>query len=458
MDPRTSPDLERTPKETPERSAGAASAHFETDRLEQTVSRKVAWRLIPYLFLLYIVAWLDRVNVGFAALQMNADLNFSATVFGFGSGIFFLGYCLFEIPSNLVLERVGARLWITRIMVTWGVISVALLFVRTPVTFYLLRFLLGAAEAGFFPGIIFYLGLWFPAAQRARAIAGFMTAVPVSGLIGGPLSGALLEINGLLGLKGWQWLFLAEGVPAVVLGLSVPFCLPDRPETVRWLTSTERDWLTEKLAAERQACQASGPMKIRHALGHATLWRLGIIFLLSATGFYGYSFWSPLVVKSLLTVSDLGVGLILGGISAVVIVGMQLNGAHSDRTGERPIHIAVPSLVMGLGFAGCALLRDPTSAIIALALVPLGHCGSYGPFWALPTQLLTGQAAAAGIALVTMIASVGGLAGPWLIGIFKTHTGTHRDAFLLLAGLAFIAAFLAWQMRGQIRKQLAPPA
>ena len=441
---------------TPDRSAGTASAHIETDALERTVSRKVAWRLIPYLFLLYIVAWLDRVNVGFAALQMNADLNFSATVFGFGSGIFFLGYCLFEIPSNLVLERVGARLWITRIMVTWGVISVALMFVKTPVTFYLLRFLLGAAEAGFFPGIIFYLALWFPAAQRARAIARFMTAVPVSGLIGGPLSGALLEMNGLLGLKGWQWLFLLEGVPAILLGLSVPFCLGDRPETARWLTSAERDWLTEKLAAERQACQPSGPMKIRHALSHATLWQLGIIFLLSATGFYGYSFWSPLVIKSLLTVSDLGVGLILGGISAVVILGMQLNGAHSDRTGERPIHIAVPTIVMGLGFAGCALLREPTLAIVALALVPLGHCGSYGPFWALPTQLLTGQAAAAGIALVTMIANVGGLAGPWLIGILKTHTGTHRDAFLLLAGFAFIAAFLAWRMSGQTRKQLAP--
>jgi ACS family tartrate transporter-like MFS transporter len=405
--------------------------------------RKVSWRLIPYLFLLYIVAWLDRVNVGFAALQMNSDLHFSAAVFGFGSGIFFLGYCIFEIPSNLILERVGARLWITRIMITWGLISAVLMFVRTPLTFYLLRFLLGAAEAGFFPGLIFYLSLWYPAAERARAIAIFMMAVPVSGLLGGPLSGALLGMNGFLGLRGWQWLFLLEGLPAILLGLSVIVFLPDRPETARWLTATERDWLTSSLAAERSACEAQRSMKIRSALSDRTVWQLGLIFLFSATGFYGYSFWSPLIIKSLLGISDLGIGLVLAAISALTMVGMQLNGAHSDRTGERPFHIAVPSLVMAIGFVGCALLGQPLLAIFALALVPLGHCGSYGPFWAMPTQFLTGPAAAAGIALVTTIANVGGIAGPWLIGLLETRTGTHRDAFLLLGGLALIAAILA---------------
>ena len=403
--------------------------------------RKVTWRLIPFLFLLYVIAWLDRVNVGFAGLEMNADLGFSSTVFGFGSGIFFLGYCLFEIPSNIILERVGARIWIARIMVTWGLISAGLMFVRTPVAFYLLRFLLGAAEAGFFPGVIYYLSLWYPTAQRARAIAAFMTAVPVTGLIGGPLSGALLELDGIHGLAGWQWLFLVEGLPAVLLGVSVLFYLNDRPETTRWLTPVERDWLVETLTAEREACVLRP--NIRAALTDTTVWKLGIIFLLVAAGFYGYSFWAPLVIKSLTGISNFKIGLVLSAISAVTIIGMLLNSYHSDHTGERAIHIAVPLLVMAVGLIGCALLGQPVLAIIALALVPLGHCASYGPFWSMPTQFLTGPAAAAGIALVTMIANVGSFAGPTLIGILKTRTGNHTDAFLLLGGLAVIAAFLA---------------
>jgi len=375
---------------------------------------------------------------------MNADLGFSSTVFGFGSGIFFLGYCLFEIPSNLILERVGARIWIARIMITWGLISAGLMFVRTPAVFYLLRFLLGVAEAGFFPGVIYYLSLWYPTAQRARAIAAFMTAVPVTGLIGGPLSGALLELDGIYGLAGWQWLFLVEGLPAVVLGASVIFYLYDRPETTRWLAPVERDWLVETLAAERQAC-ALRP-DIRVALTDPTVWKLGIIFLLVAAGFYGYSFWAPLIIKSLTGLSNFKVGLVLGMISAVTILGMLLNSYHSDRTGERAIHIAMPLLVSALGLIGCAVLRHPVLAITALALVPLGHCASYGPFWSMPTQFLTGPAAAAGIALVTMIANVGGFGGPALIGVLKTRTGSHADAFLLLGGLAVIATLLALRL------------
>jgi len=381
------------------------------------------------------------VNVGFAGLQMNADLGFSSTVFGFGSGIFFLGYCLFEIPSNIILARIGARLWIARIMVTWGLISAGLMFVRTPVIFYLLRFLLGVAEAGFFPGVIYYLSLWYPTAQRARAIAAFMTAVPVTGLIGGPLSGALLELDGIYGLAGWQWLFLIEGSPAVLLGISVIFYLNDRPETAPWLTPAERDWLVERLAAERNAC----PLRpnIRVALTDPTVWKLGIIFLLVAAGFYGYSFWSPLVIKSFTGLSNFKVGLVLGAIGGITILGMLINSYHSDRTGERTKHIAMPLFVSAVGLIGCALLRQPVLAITALALVPLGHCASYGPFWSTPTQFLTGPAAAAGIALVTMIANVGGFAGPALIGVLKTRTGTHTEAFLLLGGLAVIAALFA---------------
>jgi len=409
--------------------------------------RKVTLRLIPFLFLLYIVAWLDRVNVGFAALQMNSDLGFSSAAFGFGSGVFFLGYCLFEVPSNLVLHRVGARRWISRIMISWGAIAAAMMFVRTAPTFYVLRFLLGTAEAGFFPGVVYYLSLWYPEGQRASAIASFMTAVPVSGVIGGPLSGALLSLKGSFGLAGWQWLFLVEGIPAILLGIIVLVYLTDRPETADWLSSAEKDWLVTRLAVERTSRNGALRIGIFAALTNPTIWHLGIIFLFAAIGFYGYSFWAPLVVKSLTRSSDLGVGLILGAISAVTVISMMLNGAHSDHADERPLHVAVPLLMSGAGFFGCAVLRQPILAVFFLALVPIGHCSAYGPFWSMPSRFLSGAPAAAGIALVVTIANVGGLVGPTIIGIMKDHFGTHGPAFMLLGGFAIVAALLAMGLR-----------
>ena len=409
--------------------------------------RKITLRLIPFLFVLYIVAWLDRVNVGFAALQMNSDLGFSSAAFGFGSGVFFLGYCLFEVPSNLLLHRVGARRWIARIMVSWGAISVAMMFVQTTLTFYVLRFLLGAAEAGFFPGMIYYLSLWYPEAQRARAIAAFMTAVPVSGVIGGLLSGALLELHGTFGLAGWQWLFLVEGVPAVLLGVIVLVYLTDRPEAAHWLSVAERHWLVSKLATEPNACGLGQPIGILTALSNPTVWQLGIIFLFAAVGFYGYSFWAPLIIKSLTGSSDLGVGVILGAISAVTMASMALNSIHSDRTDERPLHVAVPLLIAYAGFFGCALLPEPRLAVLSLALVPVGHCAAYGPFWSIPTRFLTGPAAAAGIALVVTIANTGAFLGPTLIGALKDRFGTHGPAFMLLGACGIIAALLSLRLR-----------
>ncbi|HEY5991438.1 MAG TPA: MFS transporter [Candidatus Udaeobacter sp.] len=409
--------------------------------------RKVTLRLIPFLFILYIVAWLDRVNVGFAALQMNSDLGFSSAAFGFGSGVFFLGYCLFEVPSNLALACVGARRWIARIMMSWGAISVAMMFVRTTPTFYILRFLLGAAEAGFFPGMVYYLSQWYPEAQRARAIAAFMTAVPVSGVIGGPLSGALLTLNGVFGLAGWQWLFLVEGLPAVLLGVIVLVYLTDRPETAHWLAPAERNWLANELASDRAARTEAHSIGILAALTNTTIWQLGIIFLLGAVGFYSYSFWAPLIIKSLTGTTDLGVGLILGAISAVTIILMLLNSAHSDRTDERPLHVAVPLLIMGAGFFGCALLSEPRLAVLSLALVPIGHCSAYGPFWSLLARFLTGAPAAAGIALVVTIANFGGFAGPALIGTMKDRFGTHSPAFMLLGTCGTVAALLALRLR-----------
>ena len=409
--------------------------------------RKITLRLIPFLFVLYIVAWLDRVNVGFAALQMNSDLGFSSAAFGFGSGVFFLGYCLFEVPSNLLLHRVGARRWIARIMVSWGAISVAMMFVQTTLTFYVLRFLLGAAEAGFFPGMIYYLSLWYPEAQRARAIAAFMTAVPVSGVIGGLLSGALLELHGTFGLAGWQWLFLVEGVPAVLLGVIVLVYLTDRPEAAHWLSVAERHWLVSKLATEPNACGLGQPIGILTALSNPTVWQLGIIFLFAAVGFYGYSFWAPLIIKSLTGSSDLGVGVILGAISAVTMASMALNSIHSDRTDERPLHVAVPLLIAYAGFFGCALLPEPRLAVLSLALVPVGHCAACGPFWSIPTRFLTGPAAAAGIALVVTIANMGAFLGPTLIGALKDGFGTHGPAFMLLGACGIVAALLSLRLR-----------
>lgn len=402
---------------------------------------KISVRLIPFLFVLYVVAWLDRVNVGFAALQMNADLRFSDAAFGVGSGVFFLGYCLFEVPSNLILARVGARLWISRIMVTWGMVSTAMLFVRTPLGFCVLRFLLGAAEAGFFPGVIYYLSRWYPARERARAIAAFMTAVPVTGLIGGPFSGFLLSLRGCHGLTGWQWLFLGEGIPAIILGIVVAFYLTDQPANARWLTRIERECIGAELA--RDNLLQLNELSIRQALTAPLIWLLGIIFLLAALGFYGYSFWSPLVIKSLTATTDQGVGWITAGISAATIIFMLLNGAHSDQTDERAMHIAVPLLIMGLGFLLCPFIHSPFLGVVALALVPIGHCSSYGPFWSMPSRFLSGRAAAAGTAMVVTIANVGGFIGPWLIGYLKERTATHTTAFLLLAGFAVLAGLLA---------------
>lgn len=402
--------------------------------------RKITSRLIPFLFVLYVVAWLDRVNVGFAALQMNADLHFSETTFGIGGGVFFLGYCIFEVPSNLILARVGARLWISRIMLTWGVISMSMMLVRTPVAFCILRFLLGAAEAGFFPGVIYYLSQWYPAAHRARAIASFMTAVPVTGLIGGPVSGMLLDLGGFHNLLGWQWLFLGEGLPAIGLGFVVLLYLPDRPQTASWLTPEESNCITAELAKEQATGQEDS---VSSALTNATIWLLGILFLLVAIGFYGYTLWAPLVIRSVTHANNLYIGWISAAISAATIVFMLVNGRHSDLTNERPLHIAAPLFVMAIGFFLAPFIRSPFLAICALALIPIGHCSSYGPFWSMPSQFLSGRGAAAGTALVVTIANVGGFAGPALIGYFKERTGTYTTSFLVLGGFALVAALLA---------------
>jgi ACS family tartrate transporter-like MFS transporter len=414
---------------------------------ERQVLDKVTWRLIPFLFVLYVVAWLDRVNVGFAALQMNQDLAFGPAVYGFGAGVFFLGYALFEIPSNLILARVGARRWIARIMVTWGVLAVAMMFVRSPTSFYVLRFLLGVAEAGFLPGIIYYLTNWYPARQRARAVSLFMVAIPISTVLGGPVAGLLLQMNGILGLTGWQWLFLLEGMPAVFLGFVVWFYLPDKPTEARWLAADESGWLDRAIAVEHAAAVDKHNVSLRRALLHPTVWQLALIMFACQCGSYGLTLWIPQIVKGLSGLGDLAVSMISSLPYIGAAIGMVCIGMSSDRTGERFLHIAGPGFVAAIGFAASAFLTSPVPGMIALTVAAIGDLGSRGPFWSLPGRFLASDASAGGIALINTIGALGGFVGPSVVGQVKEVTGSFTGGLLLLSILLALSAFAALWMR-----------
>jgi len=415
--------------------------------IEQATIRKVTWRLIPFLLLLYFIAYLDRVNVGFAALQMNEDLGFSASVYGLGAGVFFAGYALCEVPSNLILARVGARRWIARIMFTWGLISISMIFIRGPLSFYTLRFLLGVAEAGFLPGIIYYLADWYPAKQRAKAVGWFMSAIPLSIIIGGPIAGLLLGLNDLLGLRGWQWLFLLEGIPAVLLSIVTFFYLTDHPDHARWLSPEQQQWLTEKINTEQSQARERYGISLGRMLLHPTVWLLALLALACQSGSYGLSLWIPQIVKNLSGFSDFQVGMITALPYCAAAIGMVLVGAHSDRTGERFLHIAVPSLLAVFGFCLSAWLTSPLPAIIALTIAAVGDLSSRGPFWALPGRFLSGSASAGGIALINTIGSLGGFVGPFAVGWIKDRTGDYSDGLYFLAALLFIGAILTMYLR-----------
>jgi ACS family tartrate transporter-like MFS transporter len=407
---------------------------------------KVTRRLIPFLFVLYIVAFLDRVNVGFAALQMKADLGFSDAVYGLGAGIFFIGYFVFEVPSNLILERVGPRWWIARIMISWGVISSCMMFVRGEAAFHALRFLLGVAEAGFFPGMILYLTYWFPAAERARAVALFMTATAMAGVVGAPISGALLEMDGIAGLAGWQWLFLLEGLPAVALGFVVLAVLTDRPEHARWLEPREREWLAALLAAERAAVAGRHGTGLWRAFAQRRVWSLCLLYFALILGIYGVSLWLPQIVAGLARMSELAVGLVTAIPYLVASVGMVLVGAHSDRSGERRWHIALPACLGALGLAASAGTDHPALALAGLSLAALGIWSALGPFWTLPPSFLAGSGAAAGIALINSVGNLGGFVGPYALGLLKQATGDFRAGLLLLALSLLVVATLALRL------------
>jgi len=410
---------------------------------------KVMLRLIPFIVALYILNYLDRVNVSFAKLTMNGDLGFSDAVYGFGAGIFFAGYFVFEVPSNLVMERVGARLWMARIMISWGLISSSMLFVSGPLSFYTLRFLLGAAEAGFAPGILLYLTYWIPVKQQARAVAWFLTATALSGLIGSPMAGALLGLEGvsLFGrpLHGWQWLFLLEGIPSVIGGFAALWLLIDRPAQAGWLKPEEREWLSQHLEAERRQRLTLGHTSLKHAFTNRTVWLLNLTYCTIMFGFQGANYWLPTIVKQVTrTQSDLRVGLLTAIPYLCAVVAMVLVGRHSDRTGERRWHVAACALTGALGLALCAATDSPAWAIAALALAAAGIWSTLGPFWALPPVFLSGTAAAAGIALINSLGNLGGgFPGAALLGELQRHTQSYKAGLLVIAAVLILAACLA---------------
>lgn len=408
--------------------------------------RKVWRRLIPFMFLLYIVNYLDRINVGFAALQMNQTIGLGASAYGLGAGVFFLSYVAFEIPSNLILARVGARLWIARIMITWGLVSAATMFVRDAHEFYALRFLLGAAEAGFFPGLIYHLTRWFPEDARARAVSGFMVATVTAGIIGGPISGALLSMHGLGGLAGWQWLFLLEGLPAVVLGVVTLRLLTDRPEQAGWLATDERAWLVARLHAESAAMTAAHDT-LRDTFASGRVWLMTAIYFTLPLGLYGVGFWLPQIIQGFSHGSDFVVGVLSAIPYLAGAIGMVLVGRHSDRTGERRWHIAAPAFAGAAGFVLVGLVASPGLSLFALSLATAGLVSVVGPFWTLSTSFLRGRGAAGGIALINSVGNISGFIGPALLGVVKDTTHSFAAGMWMLGAALALGGLLALAVR-----------
>ena len=409
--------------------------------MADALAGKVARRLLPFLMLCYFFAYLDRVNVGFAALTMNRDIGLSATAYGFGAGLFFLGYVAFEVPSNLILERVGARIWIARIMVTWSLISASTAFVTSEWSFYLVRVLLGLAEAGFFPGIILYLTYWFPTAQRAGIVGIFMMAVPLSAAIGAPLSGLVMSFTGgWLGLAGWQWLYLLEAAPSLLLGLATLFVLTDRPEQAAWLTPEERVRLVARMA-EDQRLQPNRTTHFGSALLDPRVLGLGLVYFGLSTGLYAVGLWLPQIVSSF-GFTTTATGFVTAIPYIVSAAGMLAWTRRSDRRGERVRHVAIPTVVAGLALIAASQAGTPFLTIAALSVAALGVFAALPTFWTLPTRLLTGTAAAGGIALINALGSLGGFVGPSLMGWVRDATGRFGDGLAAVAVVLILAGAL----------------
>ncbi len=441
-----------------------------TEAEQRAIMAKVTWRLIPLLFFCYIIAYIDRINVGFAKLHLRevlgVDEKIFGSVYGLGAGIFFIGYFIFEVPSNLILQRVGARVWIARIMIVWGIVSMAFMFLnsmpdfvmrgfegvlaatgssQTPgaMVFYVMRFLLGAAEAGFFPGVILYLTYWYPARERARTIAMFATGGVLAGVIGSPISGALLGLNGVGGLAGWQWLFLVEAIPAVLMGLVVWWLLPNGPKQARWLSAAESEWIQSRLDAEAALAGQQKHLSVKAVFSNGRVWLFCLLYLLMNIGGYGYEMWLPSIIKGFSGQSDAVVGFINAIPYFAAGVAMLLVARFSDRTGERRRVVAVAAFTAAAGFALSAYVKNPYLAMGALTLAFIGIKSTIAPFWAMTTTFLGGTAAAAGIALINSVGNLGGYIGPHLVGVIKDRTGSQVVALLLLGAALFCMGVLA---------------
>jgi MFS transporter, ACS family, tartrate transporter len=441
---------------------------MKTDLTRRTPSAKAARRLIPFLILCYFVAYLDRVNAGFAALTMNRELGLTAEMFGFGAGIFFFGYFIFEVPSNLILEKIGARRWIARIMISWGVISAGFAFVPAISAtlqgaglsffdnariFYIMRFIFGAAEAGFFPGIILYLTYWFTAHERARWVGVFITAIPLSSAIGGPISGVILDtFDGVIGFSGWQWLFITEGVPAIFVGSWVLIYLTDKPRDATWLEPDERNTLQARLDDEQKGREAIRKYSLGEALTNPRVLGLSLVYFGYASGIYGLAYWLPQIVKDAAT--DMGLdnatgipinsltGYLIAVPFAFAVVAIISWTRHSDATQERVWHVAGPFIVGGLSLIAAAYLGSPALAAIALIIGVMATFSGGGTFWTLPTGFLTGTAAAGGIALINSIGNLGGFVGPYAIGWIKDATGAANWGIVALAACLLISGLV----------------
>jgi ACS family tartrate transporter-like MFS transporter len=428
----------------------AASIEFENSTI-----RKIQMRIIPYIFVLYIVAVLDRVNIGFAALTMNKDLAITAEQFGLLSGIFFIGYFFFEIPSNILLHKLGARVWIARILVSWGIVAAATGLVHSAMHLYIVRFLLGIAEAGFFPGMILYMTYWFRQRERAQAVAFFMTAQPIASIIGAPASGWILDHIHWLGIASWRWLLVLEAFPAVVFGVLTYFVLPSRPADAGFLNQQEKDWLSSELAREEQsAISQKGHVSALKALGVGRVWYLAIIYFTIIIGLYSMNFWLPQVVKGMSKYySNTVVGLLVMIPHICGLIAMVVLSRHSDRTQERRFHAAIPAILGGIALLIIGRVTNPAVSIALLALMAIGIDSFFGPFWSLPSKFLTGFAAASGIALINSVGNLGGFVGPYVIGIARDKTGSVYWGLAFVGVSMLISALLVLLLREKPQPQ-----
>ncbi|WP_280149165.1 MFS transporter [Bacillus safensis] len=422
---------------------------------EKKTIRKVTRRIIPLLFLLYIISYLDRANVGYAALEMNEALGLTSKMFGLVTGIFFIGYFLFEVPSNILMQKFGARVWITRILFTWGIISMATGFAQNATQLYVIRFLLGIAEAGLFPGIILYLTYWFRAKERASTIAMFMTAIAVSYIIGAPVSTLIIDHIHWMNVPGWRWMFIIEGAPAVILGFVTYFYLTDRPEQAKWLTAEEKNWLMAELRKDEELREKQGRQASSHktALIDPKLWYLALIYFVYTAGTLGVGYWMPQIIKGLSSyLSNTQIGFIATIPYIIASIVMNYWSRRSDRTGERRIHTALPLLVAGLTLLSVGMVSNPFIAMIFITISLAAMYCFKGPFWSLPTMILSPATVAVGIAVINSIGSLGGFVGPYAVGWLKDYTGKMQAGLIFLSMILIIAFLLVLAMKFEQRR------